>query len=206
MNIPSKLQSGQPFKTSIVRKINQVIDYLKTQKIVGDRNTITVNQGVNGVMLSAKQSPINKAGKPGEGNTYYVTGDGYLNYFKCLPIYEEISSSSSSESSSSSSQELPKIIAIDVIDGGKPEGSFCGITDIGNVNKTRINISSNDGNYIVLNAVYQSGNYLLSIQTQNDLPLATQPKFLIAELTNEKTKLIQRWQGGYIYFGSRFFI
>lgn len=50
--IPSKLQRGQNFKESTVRKINEIIDYLKTQRLVGDNKTILVNQLTSGVGLS----------------------------------------------------------------------------------------------------------------------------------------------------------
>lgn len=42
--IPGKLQSGQPFKESTIRKINEIIDYLKTQRLVSDNKTIKINQ------------------------------------------------------------------------------------------------------------------------------------------------------------------
>ena len=51
--IPSKLQHGQPFKESTIRKINEILDYLKTQRLVGDNKTIKVNQFVSGVGISA---------------------------------------------------------------------------------------------------------------------------------------------------------
>lgn len=51
--IPSKLQRGQPFKESTIQKINSIIDYLKTQRLVGDNKTIKVNQFVSGVGISA---------------------------------------------------------------------------------------------------------------------------------------------------------
>lgn len=51
--IPSKLQHGQPFKESTIRKINEILDYLRSQRIVGDNKTIKVNQFVSGVGISA---------------------------------------------------------------------------------------------------------------------------------------------------------
>ena len=51
--IPSKLQRGQPFKESTIRKINDIIDYLKTQRLVGDNKTIKVNQFTSGIGISA---------------------------------------------------------------------------------------------------------------------------------------------------------
>lgn len=63
MNIPSKLQSGQSFKKSTVKTVNQIIDYLKTQRVVGDNRTIRVNQGASGLLLSATpQTPQKSTG------------------------------------------------------------------------------------------------------------------------------------------------
>lgn len=63
MGIPSKLQSGQKFKESTVKTVNQIIDYLKTQRVVGDNKTIRVNQGSSGLLLSATpQTPQKSSG------------------------------------------------------------------------------------------------------------------------------------------------
>ena len=50
--LPRKLQAGQNFKTATVNKVNEIIDYLKTQRITGDNKTILVNQFTAGVGLS----------------------------------------------------------------------------------------------------------------------------------------------------------
>lgn len=60
--LPSKLRSGQKFMTAVPSKINQIIDYLKTQRLVSDNKTIRVNQLTSGVALSAM---INPPGSPG---------------------------------------------------------------------------------------------------------------------------------------------
>lgn len=57
MLLPSKLQAGQPFKDSIVRTINQIIDFLRANRIVSDGKTIRVNQTAGGITLSATASP-----------------------------------------------------------------------------------------------------------------------------------------------------
>jgi hypothetical protein len=50
--IPRKLQKGQQCKAATVDKINEIIDYLQTQKIVGDGKTIKVSQLTSGVGLT----------------------------------------------------------------------------------------------------------------------------------------------------------
>ena len=44
MQLPSKLQHGENFKTGVVNKINSILDYLKTQRLVSDNKTIKINQ------------------------------------------------------------------------------------------------------------------------------------------------------------------
>lgn len=67
MGLPSKLQQGQNFKQATVKKINQIVDYLKTQRVVGDNKTIKVNQLTSGVAISSIQ---NAAGGGGGGALY----------------------------------------------------------------------------------------------------------------------------------------
>lgn len=68
--IPSKLQRGQQFKPSVVDKINQIIDYLKTQRIIGDNKTIKVNQLANSIALTAQPQT---SAKPGGSKTVNST-------------------------------------------------------------------------------------------------------------------------------------
>ena len=65
MQLPSKLQSGMNFKTSTVNAVNQIIDYLKTQRLVSDNKTIRLNQLTSGIAISTIQNPTAK-GSGGE--------------------------------------------------------------------------------------------------------------------------------------------
>ena len=56
MGVPAKLQQGQNFKQATVKKINQIVDYLKTQRVIGDNKTIKVNQLTSGVAISSIQN------------------------------------------------------------------------------------------------------------------------------------------------------
>lgn len=51
--LPTKLTAGQNFKQSVVRAINEIIDCLRKQRVVGDNNTIQVSEGTNGVLIRA---------------------------------------------------------------------------------------------------------------------------------------------------------
>lgn len=51
LNVPSNLQAGEQFKPAVVRKINDIIDYLKSQRIITDGKTIKANYGYNGISL-----------------------------------------------------------------------------------------------------------------------------------------------------------
>lgn len=58
MQIPSRLTSGMPFRQGVVSKINSIIEYLRSQRVVGDNNTIQVCQGVNGMTIKAVQHAV----------------------------------------------------------------------------------------------------------------------------------------------------
>lgn len=62
MQIPRKLCAGQQFKPTIVKRVNQIIDYLKTQRLVSDNNTIRINQLTSGIALSAVVNPPGSSG------------------------------------------------------------------------------------------------------------------------------------------------
>lgn len=57
MQIPRKIQAGDNVKQSTYNTINGIIDYLHTQKIVGDNQSIKVSQQTNGVAISAIKNP-----------------------------------------------------------------------------------------------------------------------------------------------------
>lgn len=67
--IPNKLQSGENWKKASINAINQIIDYLKSQRIVGDNKTVSISHGVNGVTITAKPQV---ASKPQGGETKTV--------------------------------------------------------------------------------------------------------------------------------------
>lgn len=72
-SLPNKLQSGDLWKPSSINAINQIIDYLKSQKIVGDSSTVSISQGVNGITISAKpQTSAKPTGKGGGETTVYI--------------------------------------------------------------------------------------------------------------------------------------
>ena len=58
-NIPSKLQSVEQFKPAVVRKINDLIDYLHSQRIITDGKTIKANYGYNGISLHCQLKTSN---------------------------------------------------------------------------------------------------------------------------------------------------
>ena len=57
MQLPRKLQSGDWFKPSTFRTVNGIIDYLATQRVVGDNQTIKVSQQNTGLTISAIPNP-----------------------------------------------------------------------------------------------------------------------------------------------------
>lgn len=57
MQLPKKLCAGQQFKPTVVTRVNQIIDYLKTQRLVSDNKSIRINQLTSGIALSAVVNP-----------------------------------------------------------------------------------------------------------------------------------------------------
>ena len=57
--LPQKLQTGQQFKPAVVYTINQIIDYLKTQRLISDNKTIRINQLTAGIAISAIENNAN---------------------------------------------------------------------------------------------------------------------------------------------------
>lgn len=70
MQVPSKLKSGADFRSGVVNKINAIIDYLSSQRIRGDNQTVSVNQFANGITIKAIANPVSQA-KQG-GNTTII--------------------------------------------------------------------------------------------------------------------------------------
>lgn len=58
--LPSKLQSGDNFKGATVRTVNNIIDYLQSQRLQGDNRTVKLNQYANGITISAINNAVNK--------------------------------------------------------------------------------------------------------------------------------------------------
>lgn len=65
MPIPPKLQTGQNFKQATVRTVNNIIDYLKTQRLVSDGKTIKINQLCSGIALSVPSQGASRGGGGG---------------------------------------------------------------------------------------------------------------------------------------------
>lgn len=90
MQLPKKLQAGDRVKQSTYQTINGIIDYLHTQKIVGDNQSIKVSQQTNGVTISAIKNPHGTAGTV-TANThpfklYIINADGV----QTLQVYKGV--------------------------------------------------------------------------------------------------------------------
>lgn len=69
-NLPNKIKSGDTFRSAVVNTINNIIDYLSSQRIKGDGKTLKINQYANGITLSAIVD--NSKTQKGGGNTTIV--------------------------------------------------------------------------------------------------------------------------------------
>lgn len=56
MQVPSSLQAGENFKQATVLKINQIIDYLKTQRLTSPNQSIKIDQLANGIGITVQAS------------------------------------------------------------------------------------------------------------------------------------------------------
>ena len=72
--LPQKLMSGMNFKQAVVSKINEILDYLKTQRIVGDGKNIVVNQYTSAVGIQLKDTSSNNIIQAGE------VSDSFINF------------------------------------------------------------------------------------------------------------------------------
>lgn len=57
MQVPSKLTKGENFRSGVVNKINNIIDYLRSQRVIGNDDTISINQCVNGLAIKSIVKP-----------------------------------------------------------------------------------------------------------------------------------------------------
>lgn len=87
--LPSKLQSGDNFKGATVRTVNNIIDYLNSQRIKGDNRTIQVNQYATGITISSIGTITHKP-TVGGGSSFthpfqiYITTDENGNPQACM--------------------------------------------------------------------------------------------------------------------------
>lgn len=65
MQVPRKLNHGENFKTSVVYTVNSIIDYLKTQKVVGDNKYISVSETPTGYIVKGIKQGETSNGKGG---------------------------------------------------------------------------------------------------------------------------------------------
>lgn len=68
MSIPAKIQRGANVKEATFNKINQIIDYLKSQRLNGDLKTIKITQNTSGISISAL--PQNATAKGGKSESF----------------------------------------------------------------------------------------------------------------------------------------
>lgn len=63
--IPAKLQSGENFKSAVVRAVNAIIDHLAASRLVGDGRTVRVSQTCGGTQISVIAQPVAQGGGGG---------------------------------------------------------------------------------------------------------------------------------------------
>lgn len=140
--LPAKLQQGQLFKQSAVKKINEIIDYLKSQRIISDNKTIRINQLTNGVALTALSQQSSK------GSSVHVDTDH--------PFKLKIGTLQNETSGNSTPTPILKISQARIIVSGDEASRIYFCYDDNNIGlPTYLNLPETDGEYNVVGyAVY----------------------------------------------------
>jgi hypothetical protein len=101
------------------------------------------------------------------------------------------------------------ITKVRIYDGGDPEKSMCGETDVGAVEATELEYTFSEGTeiYIHLNVEkHEDGTpYFTHTFKVNSFVSSREPVLLLAEISRDN-HVIQRWTGGKIYWRDRFVI
>ena len=144
---------------------------------------VRVNRTPNGTTVTAFPSPAGE-GKADVYNGYFIVHDA------------------------SEKGESGEVISrkVKIIDGGNPDSGYCGVTDLGNVEKTEIDFtlpaSGTSVVYLLVN--WQTDKYVFSFQIGGDVPKSPTGFCVLADI-NTKGEVRQLWKDGVIYFAERYY-
>lgn len=149
---------------------------------------IRVTRTPNGTIVSAIRQPSGgSAGAPA----------GYSGYFKVIDA---------SERDESGEITAPKV---KIVNGASPDDADCGDTDLGTVAAQEVAYTlpaASARHHVYLRAKYATGTYSFDFIVGDDSakPVTPYGYFVLADV-DSKGSVTQVWQGGFIYWASRYY-
>lgn len=181
-DVPAKLNYNESTRR-IPEKVNEILDYLKRTRIQVDPRTMRKNETPAGITLSAQRQTVATPPQRLPGGA-----TEYAGYFKVVETTDE------------SGKAMLKII-----DGAAPGSNVAGVSDIGSVGQLTIEKKNSSYLYIYPEWIKDSNppRYTFKLSTRGNSSIDID--FLLATI-DENGIITQRWTGGTIYWGSRFFV
>lgn len=185
--IPDKIRHGDT-PSRVPRAVNDIIDYLR-QTVPVPGTGIRISETVNGNVFEADRLPPSggSAGSPAS----------YSGYFKVVDASER--------------DEFGAITApkVKIVNGAAPDDADCGDTDLGTVAAQEVAYTlpaASARHHVYLRAKYATGTYSFDFIVGDDSakPVTPYGYFVLADV-DSKGAITQVWQGGFIYWASRYY-
>lgn len=186
--IPDKIRHGDT-PSRVPRAVNDIIDYLR-QTVPVPGTGIRISETINGNVFDADRPPQTVGGSGG-------APAGYSGYFKVIDASEL--------------DEFGAIIAhkVKIVNGAAPDDADCGDTDLGTVAAQEVAYTlpaASARHHVYLRAKYATGTYSFDFIVGDDSakPVTPYGYFVLADV-DSKGSVTQVWQGGFIYWASRYY-
>lgn len=189
MKVPDEIKRRDPISL-LPRKLNEVIHYLRAARLVAGPG-VRLRESTSGTMMTVET-------KPSGGSV--VSGGapaGYSGYFKVIDASER--------------DESGEIIAskVKIVNGASPDDADCGDTDLGTVAAQEVAYTlpaASARHHVYLRAKYATGTYSFDFIVGDDSakPVTPYGYFVLADV-DSKGSVTQVWQGGFIYWASRYY-
>lgn len=186
MKVPDEIKRRDPISL-LPRKLNEVIHYLRAARLVAGPG-IRLRESTSGTTMTVETQPSGgSAGAPA----------GYSGYFKVVDA---------SERDESGAITAPKV---KIVNGASPDDADCGDTDLGTVAAQEVAYTlpaASARHHVYLRAKYATGTYSFDFLIGDDSAKPETPYgyFVLADI-DSKGAVTQVWQGGFIYWASRYY-
>ena len=186
MKVPDEIKRRDPISL-LPRKLNEVIHYLRAARLVAGPG-VRLRESTSGTTMTVETQPSGgSAGAPA----------GYSGYFKVIDA---------SERDASGAITAPKV---KIVNGASPDDADCGDTDLGTVAAQEVAYTlpaASARHHVYLRAKYATGTYSFDFLIGDDSAKPETPYgyFVLADV-DSKGAVTQGWQGGFIYWASRYY-